>query len=161
MSEQSNEFAIDDLTSDDVSRIGWSGPPTHLRSVRAALERVATGEVEYLCIRDASGNPVAKGGIDYAAHPGAGTLWQLATREDLRSRGLGTLLIAAAEDRVRDRGMRRAVMGVEENNPRARSLYERLGYVEYGGEAAEWDQEDEHGAITRYRTEVALLGKDL
>ena len=70
-------------------------------------------------------------------------------------------MLALDPKSVRDRGMPRAVMGVEENNPRARALYERLGYVEYGGEAAEWDQEDEHGAITRYRTEIALLGKDL
>src|SRR3954468_10359502 len=89
-------FVVDDLTRDDLPRLAWSGSPLHLASVARALDRVALGEVEYLAVRAPDGTAVAKGGIDYARHAGAGTLWQLATMEELRSLGLGTRLIAEA-----------------------------------------------------------------
>src|SRR5688572_18242151 len=85
---------VDDLTKDDLSSLGWSGTPSHLVSVRQALDRVALGEVEYLVVRAPDGHPVAKVGIDYAAEPGVGTLWQMATAHELQGRGIGTHLIS-------------------------------------------------------------------
>ena len=70
---------VSDLTQDDLVALGWSGSPGHVASVARALERVESGEVEYLVARAPNGQPVAKAGIDYAAKPGTGTLWQLAT----------------------------------------------------------------------------------
>jgi ribosomal protein S18 acetylase RimI-like enzyme len=103
----------------------------------------------------------SKGGTDYAEEPGVGTLWQLATAEELQSLGIGTRLIAVAEARMRERGVRVAELGVEDDNPRARALYERLGYREVRRKSAAWDQQDAAGNVTRYETELAVLRKEL
>jgi ribosomal protein S18 acetylase RimI-like enzyme len=152
---------VDDLRAEDLERIEWSGDNAHVRGVAAAIARVPAGEVEYLALRAPTGGPVAKGGINYAAHAGAGTIWQLATHPELQSLGLGTHLVGEAERRIRRRGLEWAVVGVEDNNPRARALYERLGYSAYAREATCWDHEDEHGNVTMHATEVALLRKHL
>jgi hypothetical protein len=75
---------VDDLAEADLPTLGWSGTRLHLVSVRRALDRVRSGEVEYLVVRAPNGAPIAKVGIDYAANPDAGTLWQMATIEELR-----------------------------------------------------------------------------
>jgi ribosomal protein S18 acetylase RimI-like enzyme len=72
------------------------------------------------------------GAIDYAKHPGAGTLTQLSVHGVLQWCGIGTIIIQAAEQRILARSLHRAELGVEERNPRARALYERLGYAAYG-----------------------------
>lgn len=154
-------LVVDDLRRDDFHSLSWWSSPSHLRSMAKALERVPIGEVEYLAVRAPSGEPVAKGGIDYVMKPGAGTLWQLATLEPLQGLGIGTLLINVAEERIQKRGLTWATMGVEENNPRARTLYERLGYRHIGREPASWEQEDEEGNITLYQTELTWLRKKL
>jgi ribosomal protein S18 acetylase RimI-like enzyme len=152
---------VDLLRADDLPLLGWSGSPTHIRSVASALERVRSGRVDYLVVRSPSGKPVAKGGVDYVKVAGTGTLWQLATHPRLQGLGLGTLLIAHAEDRIRARGCQWAALGVEDHNPRARALYERLGYRAYGREPASWEQEDELGRLVTYETDVTLLRKRL
>ena len=100
-------------------------------------------------------------GIDYAANPGAGTLWQMATIQELRGLGIGTHLISAAENRIRERGLTVAQLDVEVDNPRARTLYERLGYQEARRQSASWHIEEPDGSPTLYETEVATLRKDL
>jgi ribosomal protein S18 acetylase RimI-like enzyme len=117
--------------------------------------------VDYLAACPPSGLPVAIGGVDYAATPGAGTLWQLSVHWALQSCGIGTILIRAAEQRILTRGLRRAELGVEESNPRARALYERLGYVAYGREPDAWDEEAPDGSITRYETMCTMMRKEL
>jgi ribosomal protein S18 acetylase RimI-like enzyme len=154
-------LVVDDLRVKDLGRLGWSGSATHIRSVAEALERVSSGEVEYLVVRAPSGAPVAKGGIDYVKVAEAGTLWQLATHPRLQGLGLGTLLIGGAEDRIRARGFRWVSLGVEDHNPRARALYERLGYRACGREQASWEQEDANGRLVTYETEVVVLRKCL
>lgn len=151
---------IDDLRLDDLDRVDWAAP-LHLAHVAAALRRVPSGEVEYLAVRASDGQPVSMGGIDFAPRSGAGTLWQLLTRPDLRGLGLGTRLIAEAEARTERRRCRWAVLGVEDNNPRARGLYERLGYVPFGSETESWLQEGPAGAPVLYETTVTLLRKRL
>jgi ribosomal protein S18 acetylase RimI-like enzyme len=160
-SEGAGGLVIDDLRHEDVARIGWSGSKSHVRAVAEALARVPAGDVEYLAVRAPTGDPVAKGGVNYTAHADAGAIWQLATHPELQSLGLGTRLVREAERRIRRRGLRWAILGVEDNNPRARALYERLGYEAYGREATSWEQEDELGNATMYETEVALLRKHL
>lgn len=154
-------LVVDDLVRNDLSAITWSGSPTHIVSVGKALERVDSREVEYLAVRAPNGEPVAKGGIDYAANEGAGTLWQLATHRELQGMGLGTRLIEEAENRIRRRGLHWAVMSVEDENLRARALYERLGYRAFGRERASWEQEDDQGNIGLYETELTKLRKRL
>jgi len=66
------------LLPEEIELIAWSGSRTHLENVLAQLERVATGEVEYLTLRT-DGVPVATGGIDFAKEVGAAAIWQLAT----------------------------------------------------------------------------------
>jgi ribosomal protein S18 acetylase RimI-like enzyme len=156
-----HDLRVDDLTDANLPTLGWSGSRLHLVSVRRALERVRSGEVEYLVVRAPNGDPIAKVGIDYAAHPDAGTLWQMATIEELRGLGIGTHLIAAAESRIRKRGVSVAQLDVELDNPGARALYERLGYREAGRRSASWDVQEADGSISRYETEVAMLRKDL
>src|SRR5215472_11251120 len=123
-------LAVDDLTPADLGRIAWSGGPMHVSAVAEALERAERGEADYLAVRSPDGWPVSIGGVDYLAHAGAGTLWQLATHWELTGLGIGTCLIAALEDRIRVRGLPWAMLGVEESNPRAWALYDRLGYEE-------------------------------
>jgi ribosomal protein S18 acetylase RimI-like enzyme len=154
-------LAVNDLKPEDLDRITWSGSPSHIKSVARALERVESGKVEYLAVRAPNGWPVAKGGIDYMVHKGAGTLWQLETDESLRGLGIGKRLIEEAEKRIKKRGLKEAVMGVEDNNPAARRLYERLGYKEYGHEQESWEQEDNAGNSYTYVTPVTLLRKEL
>jgi ribosomal protein S18 acetylase RimI-like enzyme len=157
---QLDRLVIDDLTVDDLDRLEWSGSPAHIRHVRQALERAAGGEVEYLVVRAPDGSPVAKSGIDYAVHPGIGTIWQLATHPQLQSLGLGTRLIAEAERRIIRRGLLWAVLAVEDTNPRARALYERLGYRYWRRQAESWQVEGPDGAHI-YTTEVSVLRKRL
>jgi ribosomal protein S18 acetylase RimI-like enzyme len=152
---------VDELTSNDLPHLGWSGSATHLASVGHALDRVASGEVEYLAVRAPDGQPIAKGGIDYAVKPGIGTILQVATAGELRGLGIGSHLVAEAERRIRKRGVSAAELAVEDDNPRARTLYERLGYREVRREAAAWEREDPEGTITLYETELAVLRKDL
>src|SRR5919197_2145994 len=125
---------VNDLSKDDLPHIGWSGSKTHLDYVERALTRAEAGDVDYLAVRAPGGEPVAIGGVNYMAHEGAGTLWQLVTKESLRGLGLGTRLIAEAEARIKQRGLTHALIGVEDDNPRARRLYERLGYRVAGQE---------------------------
>jgi ribosomal protein S18 acetylase RimI-like enzyme len=152
---------VDDLVRADLPLLGWSGGSAHLASVSRTLDRVESGEVEYLVVRDPSGYPIAKGAIDYAVKPGTGTLSQLVTADELRGLGIGAHLIALAEVRMRERGVRTAELGVEEDNPRARALYERLGYSEVGRESAAWNVEDADGKLIVHETELAVLRKRL
>jgi len=100
-------------------------------------------------------------GIDYAANSGAGTLWQMATIEELRGLGIGTELISAAENRILKRGLSVAQSDVELDNPRARMLYERLGYREAGHRSASWEVEAPDGSTSLYETDVVTLRKHL
>ena len=159
--EGATGLRVDQLTRDDLPSLGWSGTPSHIISVGEALDRVDSGDMDYLVARSPSGHPVAKAGIDYAASPGTGTLMQLATAEELQGLGIGTHVIAVAEGRIRSRGLHIAEVGVEEINPRARALYERLGYVEVGRRPDAWEIEDEVGTVSLYRTEVVILRKEL
>jgi ribosomal protein S18 acetylase RimI-like enzyme len=152
---------VDELTKDDLPALGWSGTPRHLVHVGRALDRVASGEVEYLAVRAPDGHPIAKVGIDYAANPGAGTLWQMATTDELQGLGIGAYLISIAEKHIRERRLRVAQLDVEVDNPRARALYERLGYREAGRRTASWDVEDADGSVSLYETEVVMLRKAL
>ncbi|MFJ6617649.1 GNAT family N-acetyltransferase [Kitasatospora sp. NPDC091335] len=152
---------VRDLTSADLPSCTWSGSATHLRHVARELVRAEAGEVDYLAVCTAAGLPVAIGGVDYRAAPGAGTLWQLAVLPALQSCGLGTLLVRAAEDRILARGLRRAELAVEDDNPRARALYERLGYTAFDRKPDAWDEEAPDGSIRRYETMCTIMGKDL
>ena len=143
----------------DLSLIAWSGGAAHLESVARYLTRVPAGQVEYLAVRTPDGQIVAKGGIDYHEHPGAGTITQLAAK--VTGQGLGTRLIQAMEDRMRARRVSTAICGVEPANTRARALYERLGYRECGSEEASWESQDATGERYTKHTTIVLLSKTL
>lgn len=124
------------------------------------LKRVPK-DVEYLAVRSPSGFPICKGAIIFDEHPGAGALIQLCTVEELRGLGIATHLIRAGEEVIKKRGLSKGIIGVEDSNPKARALYERLGYVEFGYQDAEWESENEKGEIGIHRTRIKLLGKQL
>jgi ribosomal protein S18 acetylase RimI-like enzyme len=150
-----------DLVHADLASCGWAGSALHLANVAEQLERVTSGEVDYLAVCTATGIPVAKGGVDYRVKEGAGTLWQLAVHPALRSCGIGTFLVEAAELRIRNRGLRHAELAVEESNPRARALYERLGYVAYDRRPDSWDEQAPDGSLRRYETMCTVMRKEL
>ncbi|MCV2458067.1 GNAT family N-acetyltransferase [Streptomyces sp. ICN988] len=150
-----------DLVHADLASCGWAGSEHHLAGVAEQLERVRSGEVDYLAVCPATDIPVAKGGVDYQVKKGVGTLWQLAVHPALQSCGIGTFLVEAAELRIRSRGLRQAELGVEESNPRARALYERLGYVAYDRQPDSWDEQAPDGSLRRYETMCTLMRKEL
>jgi ribosomal protein S18 acetylase RimI-like enzyme len=149
-------FAISDLTADDLSSIGWSGNPAHIRTVEAKLQEA---DLDYLAIRGPDGAPVAIGCVTYS--DGSGDIGQLAVREELQSMGLGSRLVEEAERRMRERGLETSTLGVEVGNTRARELYERLGYVECGTVPDSWTYEDAEGNLQVHETEVVLMRKGL
>lgn len=151
--------SVRDLTVADLPQCAWSGSPTHLRYVAAALERARQGNVDYLAVCGPAGTPLGIGGVDYKINPAAGTLWQLAVMPALRSCGIGTVLIGALEDRIRARAITLAELSVELDNPRARALYERLGYTVAGERLEFWDTENADGAVMRHETVCAVLRK--
>ncbi|MEU0603408.1 GNAT family N-acetyltransferase [Streptomyces sp. NPDC006393] len=154
-------LSVRDLVHADLASCGWAGSDHHLAGVAEQLERVRTGEVDYLAVCPATDIPVAKGGVDYQVKAGVGTLWQLAVHPALQSCGIGTFLVQAAELRIRHRGLRLAELAVEENNPRARALYERLGYVAYARQPDSWDEQAPDGSLRRYETMCTLMRKEL
>jgi ribosomal protein S18 acetylase RimI-like enzyme len=155
------EYVIDDLKADELDDLWWSGGPLHLENVAQQLERRDRGEIEYVVARDESGEPVAKGGVDFGQHEGAGYIWQMATREDMQSRGIGAAIVAELEGRIAARGLKQSVIGVELVNPRAEALYRRLGYQDWSTAEDSWDQMDENGNVYRYETTLLLLRKEL
>jgi ribosomal protein S18 acetylase RimI-like enzyme len=152
---------IRDLRLTDLENLRWSGGQSHLKAIAVQLERVTAGLAAYLVACPPSDRPAGKLGIDYAARPDAGLIHQVAVHTMLQSCGIGTLLMLAAEDRIRDHGRTHAELGVERSNPRARALYERLGYVAYGEEPEEWDDDQPDGSVARYRTICTLMRKRL
>jgi len=153
-------LVVDDLALHDLAGISWSGSSLHLASVAENLRRPPEA-VEYLCVRAPSGAPVAKGGVDYEAHPGTGTLWQFAVHPSLQSLGLGTYLIAAAEDRIVRRGLLVARIGVDDGNDDALRLYLRLGYIACGRWSSSWPALDDEGLEYLHEAEGTDLSKTL
>lgn len=150
-------LVVDDLTSDDLDDIAWSGGSTHVEHVAAALHRVRDGDVEYLAVRSPGGQPLAIGGVDYAKYADAGTIWQLVTHPALRSLGLGTGVMTEAERRITLRAVGWAVLAVEVSNVRALALYKRRGYELYGRDRSSWLQEDGAGRLYTHHADLLLL----
>jgi ribosomal protein S18 acetylase RimI-like enzyme len=122
-------LVVRDLQHEDLAGCAWSGPPTYLRHIAAALGRRSSGAVDYLAACGPADLPVGIGGVDFGRCPDAGWIWQLVVHPALRSCGIGTVLVHAAEERIRRRGLGYAELGVEVTNLRAQQLYERLGYA--------------------------------
>jgi ribosomal protein S18 acetylase RimI-like enzyme len=146
------------LVPTDIELIAWSGSTAHVENVAQQLQRVDTGEVEYLVVQ-ADGHPVCKGGIDFAKEPGAGTVWQIATHPQVEGVGLATLLIRELEARAIQRGVRRLRLGVELDNARGRRLYEHLGYAPIGESEASWEAQAEDGSRFVYTTKLTEMLK--
>jgi ribosomal protein S18 acetylase RimI-like enzyme len=154
-------MTVDDLGKADLARLEAWNSGTHLRSVGAYLDRRdADGDTEYLVIRDDDGDPVCMGAIDYAEHPGAGTIVQVATRPGFEGRGLATALMREAERRIARRALP-ARLGVEPDNERARRLYHHLGYVVVGEREVGWEHEHADGTIGWYSTTIVEMEKQL
>lgn len=151
-----SSLPVNELVESDLANIRWSGSETHIESVASHLQR-PPGEVDYLCLRAPSGEPVAKAGIDYAAHPDAGTIWQVAVHPGLQGLGVGTYVLDAAEQRIRARGLKEARLGVDDGNDEALRLYLRLGYVPCGRWESSWPAIDHLGQ----RYEHHAVGTDL
>jgi ribosomal protein S18 acetylase RimI-like enzyme len=152
---------VGDVCHADLEQLTWSGSASHLRNMAAQLDRVARGEVAYQTVRLPTGESVAKGGVDFAAHPDAGMIFQLATRDGLEGLGLASRLIAALEDRIRERGLTTSCLSVEPDNLRALRLYEYLGYRQCGHSQASWEAEGEDGSTFVYQATLVDLKKDL
>lgn len=138
-------FVVQNLSLCDLQSVSWSGSPTHLQYVAAAIERVSRGEVDYLVI-DVHGVPFGIDGVDYAVNVGVGTLFQLSIHSNYQSQGIGTALIRALEKRTLDR---------------ARSSYEHLGYKIIGTKTESWNEEADNGETTLYTCECLHMRKML
>ena len=154
----STQIRVTPLDPAAIDDIAWSGGRSHLENVASQLQRVDTGEVEYLAVR-ADGHAVSKGGIDFAKESDAGTIWQVATHPQLEGIGLATLLIHALESRALERGVSRIRLGVELDNGRARRLYEHLGYRVIGESETSWEAETADGSRFLHTTTLAEMLK--
>jgi ribosomal protein S18 acetylase RimI-like enzyme len=161
LADGAGQLAVGDLCGDDLAYLAWSGNPAHLRSVAAALQRVAEGLEDYLVVRAPGGQPLAKMRVDYTGEAGTGVFSELAVMGPLRGLGIATMLIGVGEQRVRARGLVFAALGVEDSNPRARRLYEWLGYQAAGRQHASWEYEDDDGLLRLYETTLTILRKRL
>ncbi|SHM95035.1 GNAT family N-acetyltransferase [Cryptosporangium aurantiacum] len=155
------DLVVRDLLHEDLAACAWTGTPTHLRYISAALGRRTSGAVDYLAVCGPSDLPLGVGGVDYRRRPDAGWLWQFVVHPAFRSCGLGTLLVRAAEDRIRQRGLAHAELGVDAANTGARRLYERLGYRVTREQDEEWDDIDAGGRVVRRRSHCAVLRRTL
>jgi ribosomal protein S18 acetylase RimI-like enzyme len=160
VSSGSLEPVVGPLGPDELDLIAWSGSPTHLENVAGQLERVESGDVEYLTVR-VNGVPLAKGGIDFAKEAGAGTIWQVATHPEFEGLGLATRLIEELEQRAVRRGVRRLRLAVEIENNRGRRLYEHLGYSRIGDSEASWEAEAEDGSRFQYEAKLTEMLKEV
>src|SRR5262249_46708207 len=145
----------------DVDRLTWSGGPLHLRDVRRALERVASGEIEYLVLRGPGRMVVAKAQVEHVGDSSTSCISQLATAPGLEGLGLAAGLMSVAEERMRRRGRRTSRLSVEPAHGRARALYTHLGYREAGRRTASWDMMSADGAIVKHVTELIDMEKPL
>lgn len=152
---------IRDLTLADLEQLRWSGGRSQLVAIGQQLERVTAGLAEYLVACLPSGFPAGTLAVDYADRADTGLIHQVAVHGLMQSCGLGTLLMAVAEERIANRGRGYAELSVEHDNDAARRLYERLGYVAFGEEATEWDEDQPDGTVTRYRTMCTMMRKRL
>lgn len=91
--------------------------------------------------------------------PGAGTIWQLATRPRLEGLGLAATLIRELELRAPQRSITNFRLGVEPDNERAIRLYEHLGYRSIGESEASWEAERSHGSRFLYTTRLVEMSK--
>ncbi|GAA3386455.1 GNAT family N-acetyltransferase [Cryptosporangium minutisporangium] len=155
------DLVVRDLLHTDLAGCAWTGSPTHLRYISAALGRRASGAVDYLAVCGPSDLPLGVGGVDYRRRPDAGWLWQFVVHPAFRSCGLGTLLVRAAEDRIQRRGLAHAELGVEATNTGARRLYTRLGYRVTREEGEEWDAVDAGGRPVRRRAHCVMMRRTL
>lgn len=117
-------------------RLGWQdeGRAVHLlawRDERPAGRVTLTSESKYPGVRE--------------AHPGLREVNAL--EAEVPGQGVGTALIRAAEETARRAGAPAIGLAVGADNPGARALYERLGYVGWGGGEVidEWDENDGSG----------------
>lgn len=150
------------LDAADLPEIGWAGDPLRLRAIARALERVATGEVEYLAVAEGAGGPVrAIGGVDFTVEAQAGTLWQLITHPEHRGRGIGSVLIRGLEERILARGLTEARLRVRVANTRARALYERLGYRAMGITTVGWDALAPSGRAEHVHARCVLMARQV
>jgi len=109
LADGARQLAVGYLCVDDLAGLAWSGNPAHLRSVAAALQRVAQGLEDYLVVREPGGQSVAKMRVDYTTEAGTGVFSQLAVMGPLQGLGIATMLIGAGEPRAHPRpGLRRA-----------------------------------------------------
>ena len=156
-----DRLSVRALGRQDLAHLGWAGSQTHVRAVGEGLDRMANGDVIYLCVCGPANLPLAMGGVDFVHRPGAAEIWQLATMPALQSLGLGTMLIRALEDAARANGFGTVVLLVEVENDRALTLYQRLGYAVTGSEPASWDAEEDDGQIVRYTATCYAMTKAL
>lgn len=131
-------LTVRDVRPEDLVDLGWSGGPSHIDALAAAVQRGYADEVALIMIIAPNGQSIAVGAVDFTRRPGGGELWMLSVRGGWQSLGVGSILIDALEDRVRRRGLQQATLSVEHDNPRAEALYRRLGYARTGTELGGW-----------------------
>ena len=151
-------LSVRDMDESDLSDCSWSDT---IDNMRHDLDRVRRGVAEILIVCLPTGRPVGKGEIDYERIAGAGTIWKLGVPEQFRSCGIGSHLIAAAEERILRHGLSTAEIAVRDSNLRALSLYQRLGYVEYGAETTSRPSAPPAASSERNPTTLILLRKVL
>jgi ribosomal protein S18 acetylase RimI-like enzyme len=154
-------LVVSDFTIADLSRTWWAKTPAGSPGVLAELERVASGDVEYVALRAPTGQAVARGCVNYVDRPNVGTISQLSTKQAVRNLGIGTRLLHAIEERILARGCSAAMLAVRPHNEGAQRLYRRLGYERVGERVASWMERNPDGTQT-LRTPLYIdLRKDL
>lgn len=98
-----------------------------------------------------------------ATFPGVPLLNHLEVAAPWQRRGIGTALVHACEQAALARGHDVLLLGVGLDNPDAKRLYERLGYLDWGGGpiVTHWTEPDEAGGVRHVALDIDVMVRSM
>ena len=98
-----------------------------------------------------------------ATFPGVPLLNHLEVAAPWRRRGIGTALVHACEQAALARGHDVLLLGVGLDNPEAKRLYDRLGYLDWGGGpiVTHWTEPDDAGGVKHVELDIDVMVRSM
>lgn len=153
-------IAIRDLVIDDLDAVGSFSSPSHVLSVRRAMDRADRGEARYFAAALPSNVVIGKACLDLAT-PRPPEITAAAVHGLWQNLGIGTALLKACEQEARRRACAELHIGVDDRDKRPMALYLRAGYEVVGEGPASWDETDPDGTTSRVTINEIFMTKQL